>query len=47
MFQKKGNEFQKRKLEKVKIVALNPFLDLALLKVEDPDLQISFRSAQE
>ncbi|MHC4123513.1 MAG: S1C family serine protease [Planctomycetota bacterium] len=35
VFQKEKNGFQKKKFEKVKIEAINPFVDLALLKVED------------
>jgi serine protease Do len=34
-FLKKGSEYEKVAKDKVRIVALNPFLDLALLKVED------------
>ncbi len=36
VFEKRGNEFVKKKVEDVSIVALNPYFDLALLKVEDP-----------
>lgn len=35
VFVKKGNDLENVKKEKVKIVALSPFLDLALLKIED------------
>ncbi len=35
MFQKTENGFEKKKFKKVKIEAMNPFVDLALLKVED------------
>jgi len=35
IFQKVKNGFEKKKLKKVKIEAINPFVDLALLKVED------------
>ena len=35
MFQKTGDGFEKKKFKKVKIEAINPFVDLALLKVED------------
>jgi serine protease Do len=35
MFQKARNGFERKKFKKVKIVAMNPFVDLALLKVED------------
>ena len=35
MFQKSKNGFEKKKFKKVKIEAINPFVDLALLKVED------------
>lgn len=35
MFQKAKNGFEKKKFKKVKIEAINPFVDLAILKVED------------
>ncbi len=35
LFQKKKNGFEKKEYKKVKIIATNPFVDLALLKVED------------
>ncbi len=35
VFQKTKNGFEKKKFKKVKIEAINPFVDLALLKVED------------
>ena len=35
MFPKAKNGFEKKKFKKVKIEAINPFVDLALLKVED------------
>ena len=35
VFRKKGNEFETAKYEKVKLVAITPFFDLALLKIED------------
>ncbi len=35
MFQKARNGFEKKTFKKVKIEAINPFVDLALLKVED------------
>ena len=35
VFQKAKNGFEKKKLKKVKIEAINPFVDLAILKVED------------
>ena len=35
MFKKLDKGFEKKKFEKVKIVAINPFIDLALLKIED------------
>jgi serine protease Do len=35
MFQKAKNDFEKKSFKNVKIEAINPFLDLALLKVED------------
>ncbi|RMF81715.1 MAG: peptidase S1 [Planctomycetota bacterium] len=37
VFRKVGNEFKREKYEDVEIVATNPFLDLALLRVELPD----------
>lgn len=37
VFRKIGSEFKRMKLEEVEIVATNPFLDLALLKVDLPD----------
>lgn len=35
MFQKAKNGFEKKEFKKVKIEAINPFIDLALLKVEE------------
>jgi len=35
LFHKTNNGFEKKKFKKVKIEAINPFVDLALLKVED------------
>ncbi|MEA3225857.1 MAG: trypsin-like peptidase domain-containing protein [Planctomycetota bacterium] len=35
VFQKTKNGFEKRKFKNVKIEAMNPFVDLALLKIED------------
>jgi len=35
VFAKVGNGFERRKYKKVKIEAMNPFVDLALLKIED------------
>lgn len=35
IFEKTGHDFNQIKLENIKIVALNPFYDLALLKIED------------
>ncbi|MHC4153387.1 MAG: S1C family serine protease [Planctomycetota bacterium] len=37
MFQKTQDGFERKKFRKVKIEAINPFVDLALLKVEDLD----------
>lgn len=43
IFEKQKNGFEKRKFKKVKIEAINPFVDLALLKVEDlGDSKIKF-----
>ncbi|MBN2139141.1 MAG: trypsin-like peptidase domain-containing protein [Sedimentisphaerales bacterium] len=38
MFVRTDSGFEKRRLKKVKIEAFNPFVDLALLKVEEPGL---------
>jgi serine protease Do len=35
VFEQKGKTFEKKRFKKVKIIAINPFVDLALLKVED------------
>lgn len=37
VFRKVGDEFRREKFEKVEIVATNPFLDLALLRVDLPE----------
>jgi serine protease Do len=43
VFQKAKNRFETKKFKKVKIEAINPFVDLALLKVEDlGDTKVSF-----
>lgn len=43
VFQKSGLGFEKKVFKKVKIAAINPFIDLALLKVEDlGDTQIKY-----
>ncbi len=43
VFQKQKNGFGKKKFKKVKIIAINPFVDLALLKVEDlEELKVKF-----
>lgn len=43
VFQKAKDGFEKRKFKKVKIEAINPFVDLALLKVEDlGDIKVKF-----
>ncbi len=43
MFQKAKDGFEKKKFKKVKIEAINPFVDLALLKVEDlGDTRVKF-----
>jgi serine protease Do len=43
MFQKAKNGFEKKKFKKVKIEAINPFVDLALLKIEDiGDTKVKF-----
>jgi serine protease Do len=43
MFQKAKNGFEKKKFKRVKIEAINPFVDLALLKVEDlGDAKVTF-----
>ena len=35
VFEKSGSGFERRTFKKIRIVAINPFVDLALLKVED------------
>jgi len=43
VFQKAKNGFERKKFKKVKIEAINPFVDLALLKVEDlEDTKVKF-----
>lgn len=43
VFQKAQKEFEKKQYKKVKIEAINPFVDLALLKVEDlGDTKVKF-----
>ena len=43
VFQKKPDGFEKKEFKKVKIEAINPFVDLALLKVEDlNDTKVKF-----
>jgi serine protease Do len=43
VFQKAKDGFEKKKFKKVKIEAINPFVDLALLKVEDlGDTKVTF-----
>ena len=43
LFKKGENEFEKKKFKKVKIEAINPFVDLALLKLEDlGDTNVTF-----
>jgi serine protease Do len=43
LFQKAKNGFEKKEFKKVKIEAINPFIDLALLKVEDlGDTKVKF-----
>lgn len=43
VFQKAKNGFEKKKFKKVKIEAINPFVDLALLRVEDlGDTKVKF-----
>lgn len=43
VFQKTSHGFEKKKFKKVKIEAINPFLDLALLKIEDlGDVKIKY-----
>lgn len=37
VFQKAKSGFEKKNLKKVKIIAINPYIDLALLKVEDTE----------
>ena len=43
VFQEAKNGFEKKKFKKVKIIAINPFVDLALLKIEDlGDTKVKF-----
>ncbi|MGD8499626.1 MAG: trypsin-like peptidase domain-containing protein [Phycisphaerales bacterium] len=43
MFQRAKNGFEKKRFKKIKIEAINPFVDLALLKVEDlADTKVRF-----
>jgi serine protease Do len=43
VFQKAENGFEKKRFKKIKIEAINPFVDLALLKVEDlADTKVRF-----
>jgi serine protease Do len=43
VFQKKTDGFEKKEFKKIKIEAINPFVDLALLKVEDlNDTKVKF-----
>ncbi len=43
VFRKEKNGFEKKKFKKVKIEAINPFVDLALLKVEDlGDMKVKY-----
>lgn len=42
MFEKRKNGFEKVVYEKVKIIAYNPFQDLALLKIETPQKKFPF-----
>ncbi|MHC4425556.1 MAG: S1C family serine protease [Planctomycetota bacterium] len=43
VFQKAKNGFEKKRFKKIKIEAINPFIDLALLKVEDlADTKVRF-----
>jgi len=43
VFQKAKNGFEKKKFKKVKIEAINPFVDLALLKIEDlGDMKVKY-----
>jgi len=37
LFQKRGKMFERRKIEDVRIIAVNPFLDLALVQFDVPD----------
>lgn len=43
MFQKAKDGFEKKTFKKIKIIAINPFVDLALLKVEDlGDIKVKY-----
>jgi len=42
VFQRTDNGFEQKKYEKVKIIAFNPFADLALLKIEDAQREFPY-----
>ena len=42
LFSEGGGSFEKKQFQKIRIVAINPFVDLALLKVEDLDEKVPF-----
>ncbi|MBN2695491.1 trypsin-like peptidase domain-containing protein [bacterium] len=42
MYVKKDKEFEKTVFSKIKIVSINPFYDLALLKIEDAEKKLPF-----
>jgi serine protease Do len=42
VFQRTGNGFEQKKYEKVKIIAFNPFVDLALLRIDDAQREFPY-----
>jgi serine protease Do len=42
VFQRIDNGFEQKPYDKVRIVAFNPYVDLALLKIEDPNRQFQY-----
>src|SRR5690606_9246229 len=39
IYEKVGTQFEKRTFDKVKILAVNPFIDLALLRIDPSELE--------
>ncbi len=42
VFHRGGSGFEQQQYDKVKIIALNPYVDLALLKIEDPNRKFEY-----